>query len=125
MPPKNKTFDQLQAVWDKKLKKSGFEDIETRDGNLKNWDSLAFRKPSSATNRAASTEATAEYYRLAEHFLHVHKFKNLTHKHIWELHVNGKSVKHFRSRGAHSTTTVYKILNDLIEEMMTQWKSQK
>lgn len=121
MPPNNKDFKKLQAEWDKKLKDDGFEDAENRDGTLKIWHDLHFRKPSHDTNQRADFEATSEYYRLTSQFLHSHQFSSLSERHIWELHCEGKSVKQFRSEDVKYQQKVYQILNKLIKEMKSKW----
>lgn len=83
-----KEFLKLQAEWDKKLKDSGFNDAEQRDGNLKTWSSLFTRQ----TTADISMEAKQEYYRAAGHFLYSHQFTAFERK-IWELHVEGISIR--------------------------------
>lgn len=100
---KKQTFDQLRAQWYKKLKKSGFNDIETFDGRLSHYISSDFY-PSHYTHDLVSTESKIElehtirearttYYQLASQFLHDHKFKNKYEMTIWELHSEGMSHK--------------------------------
>lgn len=86
---KTPNFEQLKAKWYKKLKSSGFEDIEQDDGNLRSWSSSFYR-----ARRAPETLAAIEdYYRLAGHFLHEHEFASETERLIWEYHANGLSGK--------------------------------
>lgn len=82
-------FEKLQAEWDKKLKDSGFEDAEQRDGNLKLWSTMLFRVHHNDT----LYRAKEEYYRLAGHFLHDHKFTSTTEHAVWELHAKGMSMR--------------------------------
>lgn len=85
MKHNTKEFKDLQAVWDKKLVASGFEDIEQRDGRL---------KKSSNTKFGASSEtamaAKEEYFRVAGHFLFDYRFANAVERRIWELHCQGE-----------------------------------
>lgn len=73
----------LQAKWYKKLSKNGFEDIEQLDGNLKKW-----------SNKKASVirDSQAEYYRLAQQYLHSNRFPSKLDKVVWEYHSMGLSI---------------------------------
>ncbi len=80
---------KLQEKWDKKLKDSGFEDIENRStGKLHDWSTRWTRRDNELT-----IEARREYYRAAGQFLYEHKFSNETEKRIWSLHSEGRSVR--------------------------------
>ncbi len=99
VPPKffqTQDFKALDTEWRKKLKDSGFEDIERPDGNLKDGASSSnFKK------RPEYDQSKAEYYRLAGQFLHEWPSPFRTSKsgtgewkkRIWELHANGKSIR--------------------------------
>lgn len=102
MTKKQAEFKKLQDKWYKKLEKSGFEDIEQADGNLKQWHSQYFItrhttfEGKSSWNKKKKLDATwftsqEEYYQLAGAFLHDHEFSSKTEKLIWEMHSNGMS----------------------------------
>ena len=88
-------FKALQKEWYKKLATTPntdgevFKDIEDTnraDQPLKAWHDSRF-KTISITQRL-----TAEsYYEQATQLLHTYKFKNPTHRRIWELHCEGVS----------------------------------
>lgn len=82
-------FKALQAKWTKRLRDSGFEDIEESDGNLIDEDRLS-RRLKWSPERIASD---AEYYRLATQYLNVGTFKNKKERRIWELHSEGLSIR--------------------------------
>lgn len=91
-------FAALTKEWDKKLKKSGFEDIEQPNGQLKTWSSQFYRptKTHRGTvdeDKVAVLELKSEYYRLAEHFLNQYKFESKYEKAAWKLHSEGKSYR--------------------------------
>lgn len=80
-------FQQLRAIWDEKLKDSGFEDIEeknTPNSRLIRWHSHHY-----ARINEDKINATIAYYNKAVDLLHTYKFENPTHKRIWELHSEG------------------------------------
>lgn len=100
--PKPKSLKQLTREWDKRLKDSGFEDIEQRDGRLKRWESHFFKQRPDVEFQEAKTS----YYRMAGYFLHEHKFEDDVIKLIWQLHSEGlgqrtiiKELKHRGLRG--------------------------
>lgn len=89
--PKEK-YERLRDRWYAKLKKSGFEDIEQDEDNLKIWSSTYFGHRL-RTNHAGGWQAKAAYYSMAERFLHEYQFSsNLEHA-IWEYHTNGISIR--------------------------------
>jgi hypothetical protein len=81
MDQNSSDFKKLQKTWYKKLAKSGFQDIEEDEVNLykySNLDSVSYLLPANET-----------YYRLAGHFLHDYKFKDIHEKMIWKYHSEG------------------------------------
>lgn len=82
-PPKD-----LQKLWYKKLKDSGFEDIEDENNELKVWSS-AFRRKKSLV----SWEAKESYYHMANKFLNEYQFENSLDKIVWEYHSNAISMR--------------------------------
>lgn len=102
--PKPKTLNQLYAIWDKKLKRSGFNDIEQRkDENLKTWSSIFPLRHSTV-----SIYAKQEYYRAAGHFLYDHKFETPIQRRMWELHSQGVSIRHIVKMLDKQNITTYK-----------------
>jgi hypothetical protein len=79
-------YKKLRAKWYAKLKKSGFEDIESDDDNLKDWSSK-FEREKSLT----SWKAKESYYYMATSFLNSYRFVTELEKAIWEYHSNGLS----------------------------------
>lgn len=101
MPPKN--LKTLTKTWYKKLKDSGFNDIEQENGLLKDYSNRFYRSQfkedsgDSLENKIQSktliNEAKEEYYRLAGQFLHEHNFNSLVDRHIWKSHSEGLSSR--------------------------------
>jgi len=144
-------FLKLQAEWDKKLAKSGFDDIEDRAtgelaGNKHKLslesiaESMADADDGGEAQGACSDpigsaihvlvtdqgrpgqhgcgpgpKATADYYRLAGHFLWDHQWNNSTKgdRAIWELHCEGLSYREVAKKLNRKPSTVYKRLQAL------------
>lgn len=86
----------LQLEWYKKLKKSGFEDIEElTEYNAKRPSSFLKRhsKHFLLVDSLEKIEAKTEYYRLAGQFLYEHKFVNEIEKLIWAEHAEGLTYR--------------------------------
>ena len=89
-PFDTKKFKGLHKAWMRKLKDSGFKDIEDLRSNeerLKTWDSYYFPL------RANEIETSREYYETAEHLLVTHEFDSEIERMVWALHCEGKSVR--------------------------------
>lgn len=81
---KTKEFKALNDKWQKKLKKSGFEDIEDEKGNIDrgSWD---FR-----TKKVLySYQTKVEYYYKATQFLNDYNFETPLDRAVWTYHVEG------------------------------------
>jgi hypothetical protein len=81
-------FEKLQAFWDKKLRDSGFKDIESRDDRLHTWSTKLF-----SYHQSGAWEAKQAYYQMAENFLQEYKFDTNREKIIWEYHSTGISCR--------------------------------
>jgi hypothetical protein len=92
-----KQLKSLQDKWYKKLKDSGFDDIEYQGHGT---DFLNLLRPkwkttNSSQVRQPSSEGTFEgirdYYIYAEHFLNEPYWE--LEKKVWQLHAEGKSIR--------------------------------
>lgn len=108
-----KTLNQLVKEWDKRLKESGFDDIENRKtgklrkfggdvyfGHLSDIGASSDKKISlnkKHLNRRYTTlvwkESQAEYFRIASQCLHERDFKTVLDRIIWQLHAEGLSYQ--------------------------------
>lgn len=97
-----KSFKELKDHWYKKIKKSGFKDLEDTSNPyqpLKSWHNLKFKKQS-------PFNSSEKYYKLASEFQHNPSFNDACKfiiKHgnckftknqiilIWQLHVDGST----------------------------------
>lgn len=91
--PKARLLSLLRE-WDKRLRQSGFRDVESRDkktGELRltAWDSYYFK----IRNSPDIFEIKQEYYYRAGQFLNSYKFISQTDKHIWEMHSQGIGLR--------------------------------
>lgn len=80
-------FKKLQQQWYKKLEKSGFDEQEQADGNLKKWSSY-FKNTHSDPSKFWAKE---EYFRLAGQFLWSNTWESKYDRLVWELHSDGLS----------------------------------
>lgn len=87
-------FKALNKRWKKKLKASGFKEIELGDDELVRY---------SYHLTQAYREGTADYYLKASEFLLTHTFKNKTDRLIWSLHADGRSCRQISSELAKRT----------------------
>lgn len=90
-------YNKLKKIWDKKLAKSGFKDIEKNEYDFKpNKSSAIFTRTTGRSQSSLtpiSMAAKRDYYIMAEHFLNDHEFESRLDKIIWEYHANGISVR--------------------------------
>jgi hypothetical protein len=116
-------FETLQKIWYKKLKESGFEDIEKPDGQLKVRSALFNSKSFLKT-----IDSKITYYYLADDFLHTHTFTNSLEQTIWEYHINAISTrdiaKILRAAGIKrkGRWTVWNIVKELRAKMKYKYK---
>jgi hypothetical protein len=86
---KKKTeLERVQSVWYKKLKDSGFNDIEQDNQSINRSISKAFLKKDPVIR-----EVVQEYYCMAYHFLNEYEFDTELDKVMWEYHTNGLSAR--------------------------------
>ncbi len=113
---------KLQAQWDAKLKKSGFEDAETKSGQLKAWHKLDIMRRFQHSDAATKME----YFVSAGRFLYDHKFESATDRAIWELHCQGMTLREIlkvlQGSQVASKWKVHQIVLRLKKEMVRSWK---
>lgn len=95
-------FNALKATWYRKLKKSGFRDIERPDGTLADADQYKRLLNKSATEITASIA----YYRQASEFLHSRRL-SAKDRAIWGLHVEGKTERAIATKVKLSKSAVH------------------
>lgn len=126
MTNKNKDLEEQYLIWNKKLKDSGFEDVETSKGQLKDWTSSRFTKQyngSNYTEKKAYYESVEEYYRQATWFLNEYVFTENVERFIWNLHSQGISMRNIsvalkkKRKLKMSATTVNVIITKLVTIM--------
>jgi hypothetical protein len=123
-----KQFNKLQVKWDKKLKKSGFIDLEPiRNGRLTNTTESNGVLDKRRDNR---WEAEAEYYRLATYFLNDYEFESNFQRIIWEYHANGISYRNIvkilkKVKRKTDRQTICEIIRELREIMLKMYGISK
>lgn len=114
--------EELKVVWYAKLKKSGFQDIETDRGVLKTWSS---RFASKKVQRDYDAKMT--YHYMAAQFLNNYKFASRFERIVWEYHSEAISaddiaevifkLKITKLKKASLHTTIIRIIKRLRHEM--------
>lgn len=117
---KQTTLKELQSLWDQKLAKDGFQDIENRDGTLKSWASFKFQ----LNYDPIKAEAKEEYYQRAGQFLYSYKFDSKEEKFMWTEHQQGVGIRDIviklKKKGVNLTRyKVHGILNKLSKIMLS------
>lgn len=125
MNHKDEYFLELQKQWYKKLKDTGFEDIEQDEEKLKNRTALQ----NLSKYEPITAAAKEEYYRLAGQFLYEYEFSNDRERVIWELHSDGNSIEkivlNMNVRGYKVyKRLVHETLQRLAEELGTRCKKR-
>lgn len=105
-------FKKLQAKWYRKLKRTGFKDIEAR-GTLSSRGNGA--KSNAVWVNAEVIEERSAFYRLASQFFHDFDWKDKKDKRIWELFADGKSVQQIANAIGYSKGGTHKRLKKLIQ----------
>jgi DNA-binding NarL/FixJ family response regulator len=105
-----KDFKTLNKQWKKKLKDSGFEDIEYDGPSSTNSESL--KKTIDATkNKWITKDSTEEFFSIAEDFLWNGEFdkrKNSKQKKIFQMYVEGKIIREIAEALKLDECTIYR-----------------
>lgn len=132
----SKEFKTLQRKWNKKLKQSGFEDIEYQDPDTKEY-ALKWSPTKNFTKafyrekeNAGIYEAKETYFRLAGFMLHDYEFEDKIDKLIWEWHAEGKTMreisaqlkKKYKRKGL-SVTHVKECIHKIRKIMLKKYES--
>jgi hypothetical protein len=89
---KSKELSKLQKIWYSKLKKEGFEDIESFDKTMEPRDMLKGNQSISKWMKQQES-GNEDYYTAARAYIHTYKFSCAKHKKMWALHSEGKSFR--------------------------------
>lgn len=118
---KRNEYLKIKDEWYKKLKASGFNDIEHKDGSIN--PSHIRRQQKHPIYR----EAIQEYYYMCYHFLHEYAFPNEIERVIWEYHTEGVGVRdiadtlHKVKLSKIKKSMVFYILKKLEQEMKSRY----
>lgn len=126
----SKSFKELQKQWYKKLKETGFEDIEDSSQPvipLKEWHKLKFKKIN-----LLDQNSNEKYYKLVTDFVNKPSFENACKfivKHgnckfsycqiveIWELHCEGHTRRNIAKRFGRVKSRIDSVIGKLREWM--------
>ena len=119
------SLKKLKKIWSDKLKASGFNDIETSRGYLKNFTISKSRVVNYQYGIATSRD---EYYRLAQTFLNEYNFETELERIVWEYHANGisyrdigKLLEQTKVVKWNNRTSVYNIIKPLKKKMLDKY----
>lgn len=113
------SFKRLQARWYRRLRKNGFEDIESGGVCRNLWTSKRSKIPLDANGRRIVWDAVTEYYRWAEHVMRGRRFRTKQDREVWRLHASGMSKREIaRLTRRHHTVVVQRIFR--IERYLKQ-----
>src|SRR5882672_4335109 len=110
-----KKLKALQAEWYKKLKESGFVEIEdTKSGALKEWSGHYVQGKRDKDFARDLIREVDTYFHSARSLLHGFSFGCSRDKRIWNLHCNGLSTRQIASRiGNIDHCTVYQVIKKI------------
>lgn len=98
-------FKKLQSVWEEKLKGSGFVDVETEDGKLKQNSGNSYR-----TTNHEIIESKQRYFELLGQGVHEEEFVNEMHRIVMQQRADGIRVKDIARNVGRHTDNIRKIL---------------
>ncbi len=81
-------YNKLKKLWYKKLKDSGFNDLEKENNEMRSLNGGVPYNYRSDKPKVV-TEAIEAYYYLCRHFLNDHQFENERERIIWTYHTEG------------------------------------
>lgn len=114
----NRDFKNLQRSWYKKLSESGFKDQERFFGG----DMILKSDTERLSRFPAANEGRAEYYRIADLFLH--ELSSEDDYAVWELHTQGEGRRKISKRLGVSEGKIRKRLEKLTSRMMGWWEEE-
>lgn len=121
----NSEYAKLKALWYKKLKDEGFDDIEQDEDNLKSWSAKFVREGSPLE----LIESKTAYYQMATNFLNDYDFETELEKIIWTYHSEAISYRNIAKLLKESKvietnrTTIWQIVKRLGESMKKMYLS--
>ena len=118
-----KEFVKLQREWTKKLKESGFSDLEKKEGDKLPGQFYVGRE----IKRPERISSSLEYYTQASKFLWDFQFKTENERKIWFYHSEGYTVRQIATFMRHkSHTRVFQFLSLMrpvfLEYVKAQWE---
>lgn len=102
----------LKEIWASKLKKSGFNDIETKDEYLKRYDSYYFASWSEAQH-----EEIRAYYNECQDFHRENLFYSKSDKYVWKLHCQGMTQDEIAKNIGVNQKTISDVIIRLTKKM--------
>lgn len=108
---KKQQLQVLKVEWYKKLKESGFRDIEKDERYLRSYDNSKFSRLS-----VVEFQENQRYWQLAGQLLHHFQFKTEADRTIWRLYVEGMLPPDIAKTVDKHRTTVNRKIMEIIRE---------
>lgn len=115
MAQKKSDYEKQKSIWYKKLKDSGFKDIEYDE----NWMKSCLPRPNATIRDPLVRETVQAYYSMAYYFLNEYKFETDLDKTIWEYHAEGISARNI-VRLLKKVKTKQKIYRRFVQEKISK-----
>lgn len=106
-------FKRLEKEWYAKIRKKGFQDIESieeslGDRPLIDWDAFRFGKMDPVVFKAIK-----DYYEQAWDLLLTYKFANKDHKRVWRLHASGVPERDIAQKTSYRKSMVHYLIDKI------------
>lgn len=101
----NKTeFTRLRTAWYRKLRESGFRDVERADGSIADSHRLTW----ALGMGPLILQARSEYFSAAASYLAEATFPTQTERRIWAMHADGVTIREIASKVGHLKDFVWR-----------------
>lgn len=117
---KSKSFKKLQSIWYRKLKRSGFNDIEQDEIYLKQYAGI--REPNIDENSGIPANNIGNtrkynYYRNCREHLGNHEFKTKWDRRVFEMHSEGVGIREIAKKLKTYRRRVHEAIQRMVKEM--------
>lgn len=101
----------MDPKWARLLRNNGFQDIEDKNGRLKEFHTTRFANAKKLST--VEREAKERYYQLATQLVFHHKFSSPEEKAVWTLHADGRYDSEIADELGLNKSKVYRIIRNV------------